>query len=132
MSSVYVWLKGTELVYDVARKVQITTRTDCVTQKRFVDVHDGINPIACFPDIPEELIEKFTFKEKIGRESTDIREGIYRLEGDENTELQIREMPGYIKEKYISISSKSLGSLRKIYSLVRQGKLEPVENWQKM
>ena len=95
--------------------------------KKFLAVSSlNISPL---PDIPEDLIECVTFLE--GEIYRGLRtEGIYR-HGEAKLIVRTRKSS---KDGTYSQSIESIGpsvaSVKDIYSLVRQGKLQPVENWE--
>ena len=118
-------------------KIEVSTDN---TWKDFIYIYEDLfNPTINIPDVPKEMVEKFTFEERI---SSNLRaEGIYRHGGAEMLIKIVAEVhddssiyPGTdlkweILQK-ISISAPSVASLKEIYTLMRQGKLSPVENWE--
>ena len=134
----YIWLRlGAEKKLMAARKLgvaeNIKVEIDRPTGKKYVEVHgDVFFPTTEIPYISSDLIERVTFKDVIWRGLK--TEGIYRHRG---AELVVKtgprhnptpSEPGEIQE--IAVSAPNLESLREIYTLVRQGKLAPEENWE--
>ena len=123
----YIWLKNAEEQLGALNGFIKDSR---IAGKKYVLVNEDIcDPTAEIPDIPVNLIEKVTLREII---FTGLRtEGVYRLNG---AEMVIRTTPlngeynGYCQS--IHASAPSVESLKKIYTLVRQGKLDPGENWE--
>ena len=104
--------------------------------KKYIDVRCD-NPMDLtfiFPDIPQELIEKITLK---GRIEVNFRTaGIYH----QDDALLLLESRSFIERSSedlilvtwqdVSASAPTIEKLKNIYSLVRQGKLQPEENWE--
>ena len=83
-----------------------------------------------FPTVPEDLVEAVTVIETITRNFRP--EGIYRWEG---VELIVRNRvisPGgrSIHYQEVHIYGPSVEAVKKVYSLFRQGKLQPTEKWE--
>lgn len=127
-----VALKEQEILWDV--KVE----TDRGTGKRYIHVYEDVfDPATEIPDIPTDLIERVTLKDVIYR---GLRtEGVYHCGVGTvmvvKTEVKIHsEMMADTIEREefqrISISAPSVEALKSIYTLVRQGKLAPEENWE--
>ncbi len=86
---------------------------------------DVSDPTLEIPTIPEKFIAKVTSRERILRNF--CREGIYEYEG---VTLMVRNdfSHGHHVQE-IRMHGPSLKSLKAIYTLVRQDKLTPTENW---
>ncbi|MDP2860186.1 MAG: hypothetical protein Q8N98_00565 [bacterium] len=105
--------------------------------RKYISIYgDVFDPTTDVPNIPDELIEKVTYKDRIYRGFR--TEGVYRHEGAEmvvKTEVKVHSemMADTIeREEYqeINVSAPSIEALKAIYTLVRQGKLAPEENWE--
>jgi len=128
----YIWLKdGAE------ERLRVCVETDRSTGKKYIPCHG--DPFV-FPEylhnIPADLIERVTFKERIYR---GLRtDGIYRHEGAElvaTTEVRVHpemETGRIQREEWqgIMASAPTIATLKTIYTLFRQGKLQPAENWE--
>ncbi len=86
------------------------------------------------PDISGDLVERVTWSETINRGFR--TEGLYRHERAELV-VKTEEETDYdgmdktrTSHQVISVSGPSVDTARKIYSLVRQLKLQPEENWE--
>ena len=105
-------------------------------KKYIATYEDAFDPTADVPNIPDELIEKVTLKDRIYR---GLRtEGVYRHEGavllvKSRVEVHSEMMADKIEREEwqdISVSAPNAAVLKAIYTLVRQGKLAPEENWE--
>lgn len=140
----YIWLKkgaeerlATLKEQGVVGEVRIEIHRN--SGKKYLSLYeDPFNPTADLPEIPEELIEKVTLQDRIYR---GFRfEGIYRHEGATlliktrvNCEkVYTRDSEYAYREEWqdISASAPSAEELKAIYTLVRQGKISPDENWE--
>ena len=136
----YIWLKekGEKELKALQQKgvlgknFRVDTNDD--TGKKYLSIYEEeLDPLLGI--IPEEIVERVTMKEKIYRNFRP--EGIYHHEGAElvvKTEVMIHSNI-YVKkierDEYqdLSISGPSVKVVKTIYSLVRQKKLDPDENW---
>ncbi len=106
------------------------------SRRKYVNVYEDVfDPAAEIPNIPEELIERVTLKDNIYRGF--CVEGVYRHEGAtllvrNKSEAYRDGMGDYaVREELqrISVSAPNVEKLKVIYTLVRQRKLAPEENW---
>jgi len=81
------------------------------------------------PDIPEELVECVTrMKNEIYHGLR--REGIYRHKGAQLVVVTTRHLKTSAYYQRMEIIGPSVASVNEIYSLVRQGELQPDEDWE--
>lgn len=78
------------------------------------------------PDIPQEIVEKFSLHEMILTRKR--RDGVYEM--DSTVLLALTEVVDEHLVQDITISAPSLESLRQIYKLFREGKLWPTSDWE--
>lgn len=138
----YIWLKvGAEEQLATLKEQgllgDVRVETNRNTGKKYISVYgDVFDPTEDVPSVPINLIEKVTLRDCIYR---GLRtEGIYRHEGAEmvvKTRVRVHsEMMADTIEREesqeVSISAPSVDVLKMIYTLVRQGKLAPQENWE--
>lgn len=101
-----------------------------------MDINDEL--VSPMPDIPPELIKMVTGVETIYR---GLRtEGLYRKESAElilKTHVRFHPSESFMdmgtgRESWqdITVSGSSVEAVKEIYSLVRQGKLEPEQDWE--
>lgn len=137
----YIWLKkGAEKRLEELQQKgflgkELKPETHRGTGRKYLRVYEELDPL---PDaIPEEeLVECVTTKERIHRNFRP--EGVYRHEGAEltvKTEVRIHSETSATnieREEYqeFLISGPSVKAVRTIFTLVRQGKLAPEENWE--
>ncbi|HUW72159.1 MAG TPA: hypothetical protein VMV66_03165 [Candidatus Humimicrobiaceae bacterium] len=81
------------------------------------------------PDIPEELIDCVT------RMENEIyngfrKEGVYEHNGAKLVVTTTRHLKADVYYQRMEIIGPSVTSVNEIYTLVRQGKLQPVEDWE--
>lgn len=123
----FFWLKeGAESKLD-AKELSIKTHR---TGTKYVDVYGGIDePIVGVPSIPKELIERITLKDSIHRGFR--TEGVYRHNGATLVVKGSSYWSGLdkIECQDITAGASTISALVAIYTLVRQGKLSPEENW---
>lgn len=102
-------------------------------EKHLIVYGDIFDPTKIMPDVPEKFVKKVTLKERIDQGFR--AEGIYRIEG---ATLLIRSKvrvhfrgDNIAREEWqeISVSAPNIEMLKAIYTLVRQGDLDPEENW---
>ena len=136
----YIWLKNGAEEQLAALKEQgllgdVRAETHRNSGKKYVTVYEDVFDPTSDVNIPEELIEKVTLKNRIHR---GFRvEGIYRHEGATlmvRTESRVHsEMMANSIEceewQEISVAAPNVEKLKTIYTLVRQSKLAPEENW---
>jgi hypothetical protein len=97
----------------------------------FIVVKDFTDPLVPLPPIPIPYIAKVTYRGVLSQNSTFRPEGVYRR-GKAMMSLKNYINPhtnpplGYQK---MEAEARGMKSLRDIYTLVRQGKLQPIENW---
>lgn len=114
---------------------EIRVETHENSGKKYIDARcdNPIDPTFVFPNIPRELIEKITLK---GRIDVSFRaEGIYR----HDDAVLLLETHSWVERsdddlvsttwQDVSVSAPSIEKLKTIYSLVRQGKLQPEDDW---
>ena len=131
----YYWLRpGTEEKLATLREQGLLGDVEVSlckkTGRRYIVVYDDpMNPAMATLAIPQDVIDKVTYTDKI---YADLRQqGIYRHRGGEmvvNTMYDHSDECHYEYQE-IGISAPSLEVLKEIYTLVRQRKLEPEENW---
>ena len=80
------------------------------------------------PDIPEELVRCVTRMENEIHQGF-RREGVYRHKGARLTVVTTKYLKADEYYQRMEIIGPSVTSVNEIYSLVRQGKLQPVEDW---
>ncbi|OGZ35183.1 MAG: hypothetical protein A2V60_02085 [Candidatus Portnoybacteria bacterium RIFCSPHIGHO2_01_FULL_39_19] len=141
----YFWLKkgfAEEKIKDLQKQgllgEKLKVETDQELGRKHIPLYeDPFNPATDLPEIPEELIEKVTVKDyRIYRGFR--TEGIYRHEGATLMLKTFSEVHGSFMGDHverddhqsISISAPSVKALKAIYTIVRQGKLEPEEDWE--
>ncbi|MDP2930693.1 MAG: hypothetical protein Q8N56_03770 [bacterium] len=117
---------------------KLEVKTDGDSGRKYISVYeDPSNPASEIPSIPEELIEKVTIKDYHIYQGFRT-EGIYRHEGAVlmlkiHIEIE-RDFKGGGMERLewqdVSISAPSVETLKAIYTMVRQGKLKPEEDWE--
>ena len=145
MGSTYVWLKAEAEAKLAALKEQglwgdVRLDISRKTGQKYISLYESLSdPTAEIPNIPQELIERVTIKESI---HTGFRtNGVYRCEEAKGAELvaktEVRvhsEMNANSieRETYqnISVSGPSFEAVKSIYSMFRQGRLLPDENWE--
>ena len=140
MATMYLWLKedGAEGLEALKEKGLLgwdfRPETHRGTGKKFLGVYEDLDPI--LEVVPEEIVGRVTMKEQIYRNFRS--EGVYRHEGAEltvKTDLRIHSestATNIEREEYqeISVSGPSVRAAKTIFTLVRQGKLLPEENWE--
>ena len=95
--------------------------------KKFLSIYfEDMTPL---PDIPDNLVECVT------RIENEIyqgfrREGVYQHEGAKLVVTTTRHMKADVYYQRMEIIGPSVKSVNEIYGLVRQGKLQPVEDWE--
>jgi hypothetical protein len=99
--------------------------------KRFVS-HDYhiLDPTIDIPDVPPGMIERFTVKDNIYQGLR--QEGLYYLpSGAKMLLFTLVYYSDFGANRYqeISASAPSIDALREIYTLVRQEKICPIEDW---
>ena len=136
----YIWLKNGVEEQLAALKEQgllgdVRVETHRNSGKKYVTVYEDVFDPASDVSFPEELVEKVTLKDRIHR---GFRiEGIYRHEGATlmvKTESRVHSemMADRIEREEwqeISVVAPNVEKLKAIYTLVRQSKLAPEENW---
>jgi hypothetical protein len=136
----YIWLKNGAEEQLATLKEQgllgdIRVETHRNSGKKYVTVYEDVFDPASNVNFPEELIEKVTLKDRIHR---GFRvEGIYRHEGatlmvKTGSRVHSEMMADHIEREEwqeISVAAPNVEKLKSIYTLVRQSKLAPEENW---
>lgn len=137
----YIWLNDgaeeeIEALKEEGRLGDVRVDTAHSSGKKYLSVYGNIfSPTVGVLDVPEELIERVTFQDRIYR---GLRtEGVYHHEDATllvKTEVRVHSemMADRIEREEwqdISVSAPNMEKLRAIYTLVRQGKLSPDENW---
>jgi len=95
--------------------------------KKFLSIYfEDMTPL---PDIPEELVDCVT------RMENEIykgfrKEGVYQHKGAKLVVITIRHLKADVYYQRMEIIGPSVTSVNEIYGLVRQGKLQPVEDWE--
>ncbi len=136
----YIWLKkGVEEQLATLKEqgllgdVRVETHRD--SGKKYVTVYEDVLDPVSDVNFPEELIERVTLKDEIHR---GFRvEGIYRHEGatlmvKTRSKVHSEMMADHIEREewqIISVAAPNMEKLKTIYTLVRQSKLAPEENW---
>lgn len=118
-------LKEQELVGDLRMEIDRTSGKKYI--KTYIELGDPTSEIA---EVLSELVERVTVKERIFR---GFRvEGVYRHNGATLTVRTETRSLEYLQEvwQWVNISSPSVEAAKAIYSLLRQGKLTPDENWE--
>ena len=138
--TMFIWLKdgAGEKLADLKKQgllgdVKVETNRD--TGKKYVPIYgDVFDPAAAVPIIPTDLIERVTLQDRIHR---GLRtEGVYRHDGAElvlKTDISFNSGPFDEEDREyqnVNVSAPSVKLLKEIYTLVRQGKLAPEENWE--
>lgn len=140
----YIWLKENVLkeIEKLKKKEKmgdLKVEKDKESGKSYIAIWEDIfSPVTEFPNVPEELIERVTVKEhKIYKGLR--KEGIYYHEG---TTLMVTTIINVYSEmmaesveveeyQYINVSAPTIEKLKVAFSMLRQGKLTPDENWGK-
>jgi len=140
----YIWLKEGALktIEKLKSKEKIgnlRVEKDKESSKSYISIwEDVFSPVTELPNVPEELIEKVTVKEH--RICRGLRkEGIYHHEG---TTLMVTtkrtvhsemmaESVEVEERQYIDVSAPTIAKLKTVFSMLRQGKLTPDEDWEK-
>jgi hypothetical protein len=108
------------------------------TGKKYITVYGNIlSPTTEIPNIPDELIDTVTLKEEFENDRGFCAEGLYQL--GEEAELLVTDSHQTISSGYgdeilnrqdIEARAKTVTAMKEIYSLVRQHKLSPAQNWE--
>lgn len=137
----YIWLKDdAEAELDKLKEQGLLENTHVQTKrgtgKKYITIHDDpMDPTSDDVSFLAPLTEKVTFKSTIHRGFR--TDGIYRHEGATllvrtqirvHSELMCHNIEREVSQE-ISILAPSVEKLKAIYTLVRQGKLAPEENW---
>lgn len=124
----FLWLKeSAEKKLDPKEWCIRTHRTGA----KYVEVSGAVDEfIVGIPSIPQEFIERVTLKDTIYRGSRN--EGVYRHNG---ATLVVKSSTYFsafdqVACQDITVGAPTICALVAIYTLVRQGKLLPEENWE--
>lgn len=132
----FFWLKqGAEQKLEDLREKglvgDLKVETDDISGKKYVRVYEELDdPTSELPKCLSELTERVTAKERILR---GLRtEGVYRHNGAILIATTGRYTDKYVREvwQWVNISGPSVEAVRAIYSLFRQGKLKPAEDYE--
>lgn len=138
----YIWLKKDsekriELLKKEGRLGDVRVETCRSTGEQYIPTYANVfDPTASIPDIPADIVTRVTVKEYIYRGFR--TNGIYRNEGAElmvKTHVQVHStMMSHSVEREtfqeINVSGPTVEAVKAIYSLVRQGELQPAEDWE--
>lgn len=146
--SIRIWLKPTatesltkmdkqKYGEDVYTLDGVEVETDKTSGEKYINVSaDPSDPTASMPRVARKHIERVTF---ISRFYENFHlDGIYKYKGaTARLEVVVHYGGGYgpddpryeERDQTISISAGSVRTLREIYSKIRTGELEPVEDW---
>ena len=133
----YLWLKQ-----DVEEQLRVLkeqglvgdlrVETDRTSGKKYISMYTEVgDPTSEIAEVLGDLAERVTAKDRIFR---GLRaQGVYRHNGATLTVKTGMQSRDYSQEvwQWVNISGPSVETVEVIYSLFRQGKLTPEENWEK-
>ena len=134
----YLWLKqGAEEQLQAFKEQglvgDLRVETDHISGKKYILTYTEVSdPTSEIAEALGDLTERVTAKDRI---VSGLRaEGVYRHNGATLTvKTGMHSYEGYSREVWqrVNISGPSVETVKAIYSLFRQGKLTPEENWGK-
>lgn len=129
-----IWLKPAAAQKDGKRDDSLNgVKIEFDNGMPFVIIHfDVMEPATQVPLIDPKLVSKYTYH---GTYSSGLRnDGVYRLRGAEaslRTTTSVHEGVMVTRWQTISISAKSVKTLREIYTKIRTGELKVDQDWSK-
>jgi len=125
----YIWLRE-----EVDIPKGINPEIHQASGKKYVSIKcDLMDVTITLPTIPDSSIERVTAKDVIEQYRGFRQEGIYRYKGAVLVvKTKSNGQAGMDRQEWqeVNVSAPTVVILREIYTLVRQGKLSPDENWE--